>query len=243
MPQTFAQETKRETEIADDQSLSGTTLAASTFSTETIVPSPTPGLEHRFYKGNGFSSKASIRSTTDKDFQLLADIHRSKPSTMQLVSGPDAVTTTLGTLTFPHTYNSFQIHIGEQLIQVRARVGHPHPSSYLFTLPASDTAPTRSLVWKAFGQTSSSTGYHLYEEGTNVLLASWQLCSKEKYQAVLRWHVAPRDEMMERAVLLSYIGALTRLKLKGKDDSERGNGLARWNGMWFMAILGTAAVS
>lgn len=237
---------------SDKQSLSGTTLAssASTFSANTIVPSSVSDqdtqLEHRFYKGNGLSSKATLRSFAGKEYLLVADIHKSKTSTMQMFAGKAMDAAPLGTLAFRHTYNNFQIDLGGHMIQVRARVGHPHPSSYSFTLPAASSATqagSRTVVWKAFGPRSNVTGYHLYEEGTNFLIASWQLSPKEKHQAVLRWHVDPGDEMLENAVVLSYIGGLTRLKLKGKDDSERGSGLARWNGMWFMAILGSAAVA
>lgn len=233
----------------DTQSLSGTTIAASTFSADTVVapPSSSTHLEHRFYKGNGMSSKASIQSRDGKEYQLVADIHRTKPSTIQVFAGKGKGAPLLGELTFPHTYNNFSLSLAQQtdphFIQVRARVGHPHPTSYNFVLPPTKTSGPKSVTWTKFEANSNRTGYHLREEGSNSLIASWYLVSREKHQALLHWHVEPTDEMMKSAVLLSFIGALSRLKLKGKDDSENGSGLARWNGMWFMAILGTAAVA
>lgn len=238
----------KEKEI-DEESLSGTTIAASTLSEDTIVP-PTntnTGLEHHFFKGNGLSSKATIRTTNGKEYRLVADIHRTKHSHIQFFDGKNTNAPPLGTLEFPHTYNNFQIRIGpsasQQLIQVRARVGHPHPSSYSFTLPATKTSSPQTVAWTKFDPQSNRTGYHLRAEGTNALLASWYLVSNQKHQAVLRWHAEPHDEVIETVIVLSFIGGLSRLKLKGKDDSETPSGLARWNGMWFMAILGTAAVA
>lgn len=231
---------------ADEQSLSGTTLAESTFSTDTIVPSQPSEIqtEHRFYKGNGLSSKATVRSSDGTEYQLVADIHKTKPSTIQMFAGKNSRSppSPLGTLEFPHTYNNFQITT-DRLIQVRARVGHPHPSSYAFTLPSTTTSRPQNVTWMAFGRDAHRTGYHLREEETNALIATWYLVAGQKHQAVLRWHREMEDEGLRIAVVLSFIGSLSRLKLKGKDDSEKGSGLARWNGMWFMAILGTAAVA
>lgn len=238
-----------EIDESDTKSLSGTTIAASTFSADTVVapPSSSTPLEYRFYKGNGLSSKALVQSSSGKEFQLIADVHKTKPSTIQMFAGRGKGAPLLGTLTFPHTYNNFSVSLhqppGPQFIQVRARVGHPHPTSYNFTLPATKTSGPKTVTWTKFEATSNRTGYHLREEGTNTLIASWYLVPNERHQALLHWHVEPADEEMEVAVVLSFIGTLSRLKLKGKDDSENGSGLARWNGMWFMAILGTAAVA
>lgn len=229
---------------ADKQSLSGTTLAESTFSTDTVVPSQSSETEaeDRFYKGNVLSSKAIVRSSDGAEYQLVADIHKTKPSTIRIFAGKNSHSPPLGTLEFPHTHNNFQIQT-DRLIQVRARVGHPHPSSYSFVLPATKTSGPQNVTWTAFGREAHRTGYHLREDGTNALIATWYLVAGQKHQAVLRWHRAMGDEKLRVAVILSFIGSLSRLKLKGKDDSEKGSGLARWNGMWFMAILGTAAVA
>lgn len=234
----------------DTQSLSGTTIAASTYSAETILPPATrpaseaTNLEYRFYKGNGLSSKASLRSSSGAEYRLTADIHQSRPSTMQLFDSRVKKSLPLGVLEFSHTHNNFQVRIGlpsgEHLLQVRARVGHPHPTSYSFTLPAPPTSSPQSVIWTKL---PSGTGYELTETGTNTLLAIWRLVPNQRHQAVLRWHVLPRDQALETLVLLSFVGALARLKLKGRTYTEKGSGLARWNGMWFMAILGTAAVA
>ena len=245
-----------DTDFDDTQSLDGTTLAASTFSVETITAasSSTTQLEHRFFKGNGLTSKTTIRASTGTEYRLVAHIHRNKPSSMQMFAGKDkSKSSSLGTLEFASTYNSFQIHVERpnaavQHIQVRARVGYPHPSSYSFTLPPTAMSKPRRVAWTAFGPRSGSVGYHLREEGTNTLIASWNLCSQQKHQAVLRWHVDPGAEVLETAVVLSFIGCLARLKLKGNDDSLRegyvaeGGIYARLNGMWYMGLLGAVAV-
>ena len=78
----------------------------------------------------------------------------------------------------------------------------------------------------------------------NRLIATWSLVSDQKYQAVLRWHVTPPSELEEAVVLLSFIGGLSRLKLKGKGEvNDMRSTMTRYNGFWFMAILGTAGVA
>lgn len=206
--------------------------------------------EFFFYKGNGITSKARLRSENGAQYRLAADIHTSKTSTMTLYDGQNPVKSPcIGMLSFPPTHNDFQCHLhssvstSAELVQVRARVGHPDPGSYTLRVPATSNTSERMLTWERAGGTRSTTGYRLVETPWNTSIASWSLVSGEKHQAVFRWHSQPCSNLEALIVLLSFIGSMTRLRLKGKDElSDWPSSITRWNAMWFMAVLGTAAI-
>lgn len=215
--------------------------------------------EWLFFRGNGLTSKAQIRSSDgNRVHTLSASISSLRPSTITVHLG-SSKTPALGSLLFPETHNDFQIHTSNpdaapsrpkqiSLLQVKARVGNPHPTTYHFTLPATATTPPRKTIW-TIRRSSSATKhptvcYSLTEEITNTPLAFWTTVHGAKHSAILRWHVPPRSEREEFIVMMSFVGCMSRLRLKGKEKlSDAGSGAARWGGMWFMAILGTAAVA
>ncbi|KAK4622655.1 uncharacterized protein CLAFUR5_06881 [Fulvia fulva] len=201
--------------------------------------------EYRFHRGNGITGRARISGPDGTTHSLDADIHRKKPSTIRINASNNS---TGGFLAFPSTHNDFQINTpipyGSssppiKLTQARARVGHPHPASYSFTLPSSN----RKVVWTRSNKLGASPSYQLREEGSNSLMASLHLVPGLKHQASLRLYEDVSDSWDETVILLSFVGVLTRLHLKGKDPPEASGQRGRWNGMWFMAILGSAAVA
>ena len=203
--------------------------------------------DYHFHKGNGVSGKAKVRSPDGTQYSLDADIHRKKPSSISLHLGSSTKNPACGFLTFPNTHNDFQIHTRDassstftKLTQARARIGYPYPNSYSFTLPSSG----RKVVWTRNTKPGTQkVSYRLTEDGTETLIASLSIVSGQKHNALLRWHQTLGDEWDEMVVLLSFVGVLTRLHLKGKDPLDANGNRARWNGMWFMAILGTAGVA
>lgn len=205
-----------------------------------------PVREYHFFKGNGLTSKARIQAPDGAEYRLVADIHKSKPSSIQIQGGKGHNTLSLGTVTFPPTHNNFDVRLpsmGPQTTQVKAKIGYPHPTAYEFMLPAIASPHPRKVVWKISASKSATYGYRLHDDFTNEVLASWNFVAGEKYQTALRWHVVPSSDWEEILVMLTFIGVLSRLKLKGKDHTGLPNSnMARWNGMWFMAIMGTAAM-
>ncbi|SMR57667.1 unnamed protein product [Zymoseptoria tritici ST99CH_1A5] len=227
----------------------------------TPKPSSTPRScrEYLFLRGNGLTTKPKLRLVDSNTSHVLdASIHRTKPSTIKIHLDASIKSPCLGALIFPATHNDFQIHTADphhatssspnpnSLIQVKARIGQPHPATYSFTLPATPSTRARRLVWtmrKSSSPKPVNVSYTLTEESTNEVLAYWTTVQGEKYSAMLRWYVPAMSDREEMLVMLSFLGCLTRLQLKGKEGFENGNGLARWSGMWFMAVLGTAAVA
>lgn len=215
--------------------------------------------EYLFFRGNGLSSRAKICSSDgNREHTLTADISSSRPSTISIHLG-SAKTPVSSSLFFPATHNDFQIHTSNphpspssqnpnSVIQIKARIGNPHPSTYHFTIPATPTNAARKLVWTIRRPSSTakrpSVCYSLSDESTNQPLAFWTTVQGAKHSAILRWHVPPQSDWEEMLVMLSFVGTMSRLRLKGKERfSDAGSGAARWSGMWFMAVLGTAAVA
>ncbi|KAK4501842.1 hypothetical protein PRZ48_007651 [Zasmidium cellare] len=231
----------------DTQSLSSTAplLDGNDSSSTYQTPRAEPPVYY-FYRGNGLTSKARIAPADGRDFYLDADVHQSKDSNIKLLAGKNTKGSSLGAITFPLTHNNFHITLNEGLpmIQARARVGHPHPAAYNIKLPATSTSQAREVSWTLSSRTNSKLVSYKLCDDMNRLIATWSLVSDQKYQAVLRWHVTPPSELEEAVVLLSFIGGLSRLKLKGKGDvSDMRSTMTRYNGFWFMAILGTAGVA
>lgn len=207
-----------------------------------------------FYKGNGLTSKARVISADGCDCYLDADVHQSKYSTIKLLAGKNNKgLSSIGTITFPLTHNNFHMNLSDAkdsldgtlpMIQARARVGHPHPNAYNIKLPASATSQAREVSWTLSSRNNPKIVSYKLCDDMNRLIATWPLVPDQKYQAVLRWHVDPPSEIEERIVLLSFIGGLSRLKLKGKGEvNDMRSTMTRYNGFWFMAILGTAGVA
>lgn len=226
---------------------------------ELPVPPPRTSREYLFYRGNGITSKAKICSSDgNREHTLDADIHSTRPSTIS-VHLASSKSPTMGSLVFPATHNDFQVLVPNPevspkapaqnlLTQVKARIGNPHPTTYHFTLPAAPTSQARKVVW-TIGSTTSAGGKHpnisysLTDETTNEPLAFWTTVQNAKHAALLRWYVLPKSEREELIVMMSFVGCMSRLRLKGKEKLDAGSGTVRWNGMWFGAVLGTAAVS
>lgn len=199
-----------------------------------------------FFRASSLKSKeARLVSTDGREYRLTADIHKSTASTISLYSG----TTCCGSVSFTPGSNNFQIMTSgakgnaapADLIQVRAKIGVPHPQSYTFTLPSGSAGKSKGkeVVWT---KERSSTGYQLQDTTWHTSLATWELVEREKFDAVLEWQEHPRDEREEIVVLLSFIGSMTRLRLKGKDLSGMPSS-GRWGAFWYMAILGTAGMA
>lgn len=238
----------------DAQSLSST--APLLFDDDRSSTYQTPRIErpiYHFYKGNGLTSKARVSSRDGRDFYLDADVHQSKDSTIDLHAGKNTKGDPIGTITFPLTHNNFNMHLPNPsnsstnpllMVQARARVGHPHPNTYNVKLPATSLSQAREVSWTlSSGNTSKAVSYKLCDD-IGRLIATWSLVSNQKYQAVLRWHVDPPSELEETIVLLSFIGGLSRLRLKGKGEvNDMRSSMTRYNGFWFMAILGTAGMA
>ena len=224
-------------------------------------PGPLPQVV-QFFKGNGITSKARLvsltsddeRSLTSTEYRLVASLHKTSPSIIKLYSGTDTSRgNCLGTVNFPPTDNSFQIFTTglegssdreARLIQVRARIGRPHPTSYTFTVPGALDHPaksgsgTRELAWSRIPR-----GYALADTTFHTRIAKWQIVQGEKHNAELRWEPGhPRSRLEEIVVVLSFVGSMSRLTLKGKDMSGLPSS-GRWGAFWFMAVLGTAAVA
>lgn len=211
--------------------------------------------EYYYYSSNGPMLNGCLCSSDGVEYKVESNLHRSKDSSITLHAKD---TSRIGSLSFPATHNNFQIHgpahqgngSPSELLQIRARIGHPHPTSYSFTLPPSSVSPPRKVVWTKLGDSRpgrpkpSSFGYRLTEEVYNTPIATFTLTPSKKYQAVLQWHEPPNDENEEVIILLSFIGAMTRLTLKGKDTMEDWpSGKKRWNAFWYSTILGTAGMA
>jgi hypothetical protein len=228
---------------------------------QVAYPGPLPQVVH-FFKGNGITSKARLVSLTSEDdgsststeYRLVASLHKTSPSIIKLYSGTDTSRgNCLGTVNFSPTDNSFQMFTTglegnsdreARLVQVRARIGRPHPASYTFTVPAALDAPTKSgsgtreLVW-----TRIPSGYALADTTFHNRIAKWKLVQGEKHNAELKWEPGhPRSRLEEIVVVLSFVGSMSRLTLKGKDMSGFPNN-GRWGAFWFMAVLGTATMA
>lgn len=240
----------------DTQSLSSTApLLVDNGCSSTRQTSRSAFLEYHFYKGNGIISKAKIACTDGREFCLDADIHQSKESSIELRRGKNTKGAHLGTVTFPTTYNNFNMHLTDasfgissdgtpHLVKANARVGHPHPSAYNMKLPATATSQAREVSWTNSSRKGSKIISYKLCDDMNQPIASWSLAPDDKYQAVLRWHVESPSEVEERIVLLSFIGGLSRLRLKSKAEiSDWPSTMTRYNAFWFMAILGTAGVA
>ncbi|KAI5358319.1 hypothetical protein Slin15195_G107720 [Septoria linicola] len=223
-----------------------TTSTSITTSSSRIPPPPLEPIH--FFKGNGFSSKARLQCTNGREYRLVADLHKSSPSTIRLYSGTDTTRgTCLGSVVFPPTDNSFQILTSgaegnsaeQKLLQVRARIGNPHVSSYSFNLPSSSAPRGREVVW-----TRSGNGYDLTDATWKTPLGKWRLVNGQRYEAELKFDASDdelRSEAEFAAVVLSFVGSMSRLKLKGRDLSGMPNS-GRWGAFWFMAILGTGTM-
>lgn len=213
-----------------------------------------------FFKSSSLKSReARIQSTDGKRaYRLTADIHQSTASTISLYSisqGGDT-DTCLGSVSFTPGSNNFQVLTSGRkgnsapagLIQVRAKIGVPHAQSYTFTLPPPAAVAGRGkgrgreVMWDKMSSGSSAMGYQLKDTTWQTSLATWELVEKEKFDAVLRWQEHPRNEWEEIVVLLSFIGSMTRLRLKGKDMSGIPTS-GRWGVFWGMAMLGTAGMA
>lgn len=202
--------------------------------TSTRVQSALPTFH--FFKSSGLKARAArLQSTDGRKYHLTADIHKSTSSTIQLYSDQDG--TCLGSVLFTPNSNSFQIMTSgtkgnsapADLIQVRARIGVPHPQAYTFALNKA-----RDVMWTRL---SSSTGYQLKDTTWQTSLATWELVDKEKFGAVLRWQECPRDAREEIVVILSFIGSMTRLRLKGRDTSGLPNS-GRWGTFLGLGMMG-----
>lgn len=220
----------------------------------TLEPKPR---EYLFFRGNGLTSKAKVRSSDgNREHTLNVDISSSRPSTIS-VHLASTKTPPLASLVFPATHNDFQIHTSHPnptpdfpnlLVQIKARIGNPHPTTYHLTLPGTPTSHARKVVW-TIRRSSTTPGKHanisysLTDETTNEPLAFWTTVQNAKHSAILRWHVSPQNDLEELIVMMSFIGCMSRLRLKGKEKLDGTSGAARWSGMWFMAVLGTAAVA
>lgn len=237
----------------DTQSLSSTApLLESDDRSSTIQTPRSAPPEYHFYKGNGLTSKARITCTDGREFCLDADVHQSKDSSIDLYAGNNIKGLRLGTITFPLTHNNFQMYplIGSTspngtptMVQARARVGYPHPAAYNIKQPATATSQAREVSWTNTSRPNSKIASYKLSDDMNRPIATWSMVSDEKYQAVLRWHVNPPSEFEEILVLMSFIGSLSRLKLKGKGDADdMRSKMARYNAFWFMAVLGTAGM-
>lgn len=235
----------------DAHSLSSTApLLASNDGSSNYEATKNARREYHFFKGNGLTSKARIRSTDDREFCLDAEIHQFHQSSIELYAGKNKNGSRIGTVTFPSTFNNFHVHLANDdtgpdgtpnMIEARARVGVPHPNAYLIKLPATTTSRSREVSWTISSSATSTLVSYRLCDNVNQLIASWSLVSDKKYQAVLRWHVSPPSELEETVVLMSFIGCLSRLKLKPKGDCDDWMSMmARHNSFVFMATLGAA---
>ncbi|KAI6822454.1 hypothetical protein KC332_g9010 [Hortaea werneckii] len=155
-----------------------------------------------------------------------------------------------GCLTFATNISAFSLHFAgpeegspPTATNVRARVGHPHPSVFSFQPPAS-ISQGRSYNWThrkgRFRHTKFGLSEDLpivYDLTTGVYnerIASIRLAKKSVQGATMTWFLEPESEVEQAFLVLSAIGVMARLARGLEADVDI---MAGFGGFFWMPVL------
>lgn len=232
---------------------SSTSSRSSYFGSPTRSWSSRVRREHHFSRPSRRRAQITIVSSEGTTYNLAARSLRNP--VLELRAGEDKEGPCLGFLHFAETHNNFRVHSltpvrsnrksgGEQIGNVRARVGYPHPAAFSLRLPATATQRPLDVAWKVRAGRSTTPGsveYDLVVETTNASLVT---LSRDQSGATLRWDFEPSSEDEEVFIVLCAVGVLARMDVKGKGSMDDWPSLSnRWTAAWYNAVFRSSAAS
>lgn len=187
-----------------------------------------PGLSakpttHRFVRHGRLHPKILVVCNDVERFSFRLDHSNSNAFTIHPGASTDSPP--LARLTFSSSHNSFRIAFGDasglSAVEVRAKIGYPHPKTFEFSSPPS-IDEHRGGEWKhrsgwlrnkimVDASQNLPVVYELYRGQRHLHCATMTIRGKSVVKSSISWHIEPASELEQAFVLLSAIGVAVKL--------------------------------